>query len=108
VAAATHLTLAGAELAGFLDLDDVGAGTDGFEEGCGEGGLDQGGGFEGGAADYKWDFGDGADTVAAGEEESWNAGCGDGGCGREASGRMLNCDPSHQMNVSHLWFWLIF
>ena len=85
VAAATHLTLSCAQLARFLDLDDVWAGTDGLEEGGGNGGLDQSGGFEGSAADYEWDLGDGANTVATGEEESWDAGCSNGGCGCETS-----------------------
>lgn len=90
VAAATHLALSGTELAGFLDFNDVGAGTDGLEERGGEGGLDQRGGFKRCAADHKRDFGDRANTVASGEEESGNAGCGDGGGGCEASESMLD------------------
>jgi hypothetical protein len=90
VATATHLALSCAELARFLHFNDVGAGTDGLEERGGEGGLDQGGGFKGGAADYEWDFGDGADAVASCEEESWNAGCGNGRGSCEASESMLD------------------
>ena len=90
VAAATHLTLSCAQLARFLDFDDVWACTDGLEEGGGNGGLDQSGGFEGSAADYEWDLGDGANAVATGKEEGWNAGCSNGGCGCETSGNIIS------------------
>ena len=47
VSAATEFAFSCAELAGFLYFDDVGAGADELEEGCGGGGFDQGGAFEG-------------------------------------------------------------
>ena len=92
VSAATELAFASAEFAGFLDFDDVGAGADEFEEGCGGGGLDQSGTFEGCARYDEGDLGDGGDAVPAGEEEGWNGAGGDGRCGCEASEEMqLEC-----------------
>ena len=100
VAAATHFTLSCAELAGLLDFDDVWACTDGLEEGGGNGGLDKSGGFEGSAADYEWDLGDGANAVTTGEEESWDAGCSNGGCGCETSGNIISMSSYSMQNLS--------
>ena len=90
VAAPTHLTFTGAQLAGLLDLDDIWACTDGLQKGCSNRGLDKSGGFKGSAANDEWNFRDGPDAVAAGEKKGGNARCCDGGGGCEASGRTLD------------------
>ena len=77
--AVTELTLTGAHLLGLLDLDEVGAGTEGLEEGNGGLGLGQGSTLEGLGVDDQRDLGDVGDTVTAGEEE--------GGDGRSSEGR---------------------
>ena len=66
VTAATEFTLTGAELAGFLHLDDVWAGTDGLEESDGGGGLDKSSTLESLGRDDKGNFGDRGDAMTAG------------------------------------------
>lgn len=83
VAAVPQLTLASAELAGVLDLLDLGGGTDGVEEVDGLGGLLEGTVGEGGAGDDERDLGDGTDTVATGEEKGSAGRSSDGGNGGE-------------------------
>lgn len=89
VAAVPQLTLTGAELAGVLDLLDIGGGTDSLEEVDSLGSLLQGTVGEGGAGDDEGNLRDGTDTVATGEEKG-SAGRGsDGRNGGETPGRML-------------------
>lgn len=89
VAAVPQLTLTGAELAGVLDLLDIGGGTDGLEEVDGLGGLLQGTVGEGGAGDDEGNLRDGTDTVATGEEKG-SAGRGsDGRNGGETPAKLL-------------------
>jgi hypothetical protein len=86
VAAATELALTGAELAGVLDLVDVGRGADGLEEGEGGRGAGDGGALEDLGVDDERDLGDGGDLVAAGEEEGWD---GRGSQGRDGCEALL-------------------
>lgn len=89
VAAVPQLTLTGAELAGVLDLLNIGGGTDGLEKVDGLGGLLQGTVGEGGAGDDEGNLRDGADAVAAGEEKG-SAGRGsDGRNGGETPAKLL-------------------
>ena len=78
-AAVTELTLTGTDLAGLLDLGEVGTGAEGLEEGDGSLGLGDGVVLEGFGVDDERDLGDLSDAVAAGEEE--------GGDGRSSQGR---------------------
>lgn len=78
-AAVTELTLTGAHLLGLLDLGEVGAGTEGLEEGNGGLGLGQGSTLEGLGVNDEGNLGDVGDTVTAGEEQS--------GDGRSSEGR---------------------
>ena len=79
VATVPQLTLTGAELAGVLDLLDIGGGTDGGEEVDGLGGLLHGTVGEGGAGDDEGNLRDGTDAVATGEDK--------GSAGRSSDGR---------------------
>jgi hypothetical protein len=72
VTTATELTLTCAELAGGLDLGDIGTSTNGVQEGDGSGGAGDGGTSEDLRVDDKWDLWDGGDLVTTGEEEGWN------------------------------------
>jgi hypothetical protein len=90
VATVPQLTLTGAELAGVLDLLDIGGGTDGGEEVDGLGGLLHGTVGEGGAGDDERDLRDGTDAVATGEEK--------GSAGRGSNGG--NGGETPEKNVS--------
>jgi hypothetical protein len=83
VATVPQLTLTGAELAGVLDLLDIGGGTDGGEEVDGLGGLLHGTIGEGGAGDDERDLRDGTDAVATGEEKGSAGRSSNGGNGGE-------------------------
>ena len=76
MAAVSQLTVTGAELAGRLDLLDIGTSANGLEKVDGGRGLGDGGAGEGGRGNDKWDLWDGGDAVTAGEEESGGRGCG--------------------------------
>jgi len=69
-AAVTELTLTSADLAGLLDLDEIGSGTDSLEEGDGGLGLGQGSTLEDLGVNDEGNLGDVGDTVTAGEEQS--------------------------------------
>lgn len=79
VTAATELTLSGAELAGSLDLGDIGTSTNGVEESDGSGSAGNGGTGENLRVDDQWDLWDGRDLVSAGHQERWD--------GRSSQGR---------------------
>lgn len=89
VATVPELTLTGAELAGVLDLLDIGGGTDGGEEVDSLGGLLQDTIGEGGAGDDEGNLRDGTDAVTAGEEKGGAGRSSDGGNGGETPGKML-------------------
>lgn len=84
VAAVTHLTLTSTDLAGLLDLHEIGTGTEGLEEGNGGLGLGDGITLEGLGVDNERDLGDVGDAVATGEEESRDRGSSQGRGGSEA------------------------
>lgn len=84
VAAATELALTGAELLGALDLLQVGAGTDGLQEGQSGRGLGVGGTVKGSRVDNEGNLGNGHDLVTAGEEEGGDGGGSQGGGSSEA------------------------
>ena len=86
-AAATELTLTGADLAGLLDLGELSTGAEGLEEGNGGLGLGDGVVLESLGVDDEGDLGDLSDAVAAGEEE--------GGDGRSSQGRGSSEAPRH-------------
>jgi hypothetical protein len=94
VATVPQLTLAGAELAGVLDLLDIGGGTDGGEEVDGLRGLLHGTIGEGGAGDDERDLRDGTDAVATGEEK--------GSAGRSSNGGNGGETPMSK-SVSQSW-----
>ena len=89
VATVPQLTLTGAELAGVLDLLDIGGGTDSLEEVDSLGGLLQGTVGEGSAGDDKGNLRDGTDAVATGEDKGSAGRSSDGRNGGETPGRML-------------------
>lgn len=89
VTAATELTLSGAELAGSLDLGDVGTGSDGAEESDGSSGAGDRGVGEDLGVDHERNLWDGGDLVTAGEEEGWDGGCSQGGSSCETPGVLL-------------------
>jgi hypothetical protein len=88
-AAATELTLTGTELAGLLDLDELGTGTNSLEEGNGGLGLGQGSVLEGLGLDNEGNLGDVGDTVTAGEEESGGGRSSQSGGGSETTANSL-------------------
>lgn len=92
-AAVPQLTLTGAELAGVLDLLDIGGGTDSLEEVDGLGGLLQGTVGEGGAGDDEGNLRDGTDAVATGEEK--------GSAGRGSDGRNGGETPVQRLVFHH-------
>jgi hypothetical protein len=69
-AAVTELTLTGAHLAGLLDLDEIGSGTNGLEEGDGGLGLGQSSTLEDLGVNDEGNLGDAGNTVTASEEQS--------------------------------------
>jgi len=69
-AAVTELTLTSADLAGLLDLDEIGTSTDSLEEGDSGLGLGQGSTLEDLGVNDEGNLGDVGDTVTAGEEQS--------------------------------------
>lgn len=83
VAAVPELALSCAELAGVLDLLDIGIGTDSLEETDSGGGLLDGTTGESGGGNDEWDLWDGGDVVATGEKEGGARGGGDGRGSRE-------------------------
>jgi hypothetical protein len=89
VATVPQLTLTGAELAGVLDLLDIGGGTDGGKEVDGLGSLLQGTVGEGGAGDDEGNLRDGTNAVATGEDKGSAGRSSNGGNGGETPGRML-------------------
>lgn len=89
VATVPQLTLTGAELAGVLDLLDIGGGTDSLEEVDSLGGLLQGTVGEGGAGDDEGNLRDGTNAVATGEDKGSAGRSSNGGNGGETPGRML-------------------
>lgn len=110
VAAVPQLTLTSTELAGSLDLLDIGTSTDGLQESDGSGGLGDSGAGEGSGGNDEWDLWDARDTVATGEEE--------GGVGRGSQGRNGSETPGNNMLelrmrteyavYAHFWPRLIF
>lgn len=84
-AAVTELTLTGAHLLGLLDLGEVGASTEGLEEGNGGLGLGQGSTLEGLGVNDEGNLGDVGDTVTAGEEQSGDGRSSESRGGSEAS-----------------------
>lgn len=78
VAAVSHLTLASAQFAGLLDLDDIWASANGLQKSDGGRGLDESGTFDGLTGDDERNFRDGGDAVASGEEERGDGAGGDG------------------------------
>ena len=89
VATVPQLTLTGAELAGVLDLLDIGGGTDSLEEVDSLGSLLQGTVGEGGAGDDEGNLRDGTNAVATGEDKGSAGRSSNGGNGGETPGRML-------------------
>ena len=79
VTAATELALSSAELAGSLDLGDIGTSTNGVEEGDGSGSACNLGAGENLRVDDEWDLWDGRDLVSASHQERWD--------GRSSQGR---------------------
>ena len=77
VAAATKLSLTGAELLGLLGLLDIGGGSDSLQDSQGSAGLGSGTVLESGGVDDEGNLGDGGDLVATGEQQR-----GDGGGGK--------------------------
>lgn len=89
-AAVTELTLTSAHLAGLLDLDEIGTGTDSLEEGNGSLGLVQG--LNGLGLNDEGNLGDVGDTVTAGEEQSGGGRSSQSGGGSETTvdGRFIS------------------
>lgn len=88
VAATTELTLAGAQLLGLLNLDDIWASTNSLQQLGGGLGLDKSGGLEDLGVDNERDLRNGGDAVATGEEKSGNSGSGDSRGSRETPVRV--------------------
>lgn len=84
VAAATHLTLTGAELLRLGDLLDVRSSTDSLQQLNGSLGLGDSSGLESLGLDDERNLGDAGDAVTTGEEERRNGGGSEGGSGSEA------------------------
>lgn len=82
-ATVTELTLTGAHLAGLLDLDEIGSGTDSLEEGDGGLGLVQG--LNSLGLNDEGNLGDVGDTVTAGEEQSGGSRSSQSGGGSETT-----------------------
>ena len=102
VATVPQLTLTGAELAGVLDLLDIGGGTDSLEEVDSLGGLLQGTVGEGGAGDDEGNLRDGTDAVATGEDKGSAGRSSDGRNGGETPGRMLVFPVSQVFEIAIL------
>jgi hypothetical protein len=96
-AAVTELTLTGAHLAGLLDLDEVGSGTDGLEEGDGGLGLVQG--VDSLGVNDEGNLGDVGDTVTAGEEQSGGGRSSQSGGGSETTVGARLLVPPHSLDV---------
>lgn len=110
VTTVTQLTLTGTDLAGLLDLDEVGTGTDGLQQSDGSLGLGDGGTLEGLGLDNQGDFRNTGDAVTAGEQERRNRGSSQGRSGSEAPviRQQLKLHPSRMIEESHFWPRLIF
>ena len=93
-AAVTELTLTGAHLLGLLDLGEVGAGTEGLEEGNGGLGLGESGVLEGLGLNDEGNLGDVGDTVTAGEEQSGDGRSSEGRGGSETSISLVSKNSS--------------
>ena len=78
VTAATELTLSGAELAGSLNLGDIGTSSNRVEESDGSGSAGNGGTSEDLRVDDQWDLWDGRDLVSASHQEGWDRGSSQG------------------------------
>lgn len=83
VATVPELTLTSTELAGRLDLLDIGTSTDGLEESKSGRGLGNGGVGEGGRGDNERNLGDGGDVVTTGKEKGSAGRSSDGGSSGE-------------------------
>lgn len=78
VTAATELALSSAELAGSLDLGDIGTSTNGLEESDGGSSAGNLGAGENLRVDDEWDLWDGGDLVSASHQEGWDRGSSQG------------------------------
>jgi hypothetical protein len=89
-AAVTELTLTSTELAGLLDLDELGTGTNSLEEGNGGLGLGQGSVLKGLGLYDEGNLGDVGDTVTAGEEKSGGGRSSQSGGGSETTAKFIS------------------
>lgn len=109
VAPAPHLTLTSTELAGVLDLLDIGTGTDGLEQSKSGGGLDDGVLGESGGGNDEGNLGDGSDLVATGHQESSVGGGSQSRGGSETPGNSVRRGyESYIVPKTHFWFRLTF
>lgn len=103
-AAVTELTLTSAHLAGLLDLDEIGTGTDSLEEGDGGLGLVQG--LNGLGLNDEGNLGDVGDTVTAGEEQSGGGRSSQSGGGSETTvnGRFISSFAFSRRSIRSIGF----
>lgn len=93
VAAATELTLTGAELLGVLGLLQVGAGTDSLEEGQGGSSAGDGASVEESRVDDEGNLSDGHDLVATGHQERSGS--------RSSQGRAGSITPETAVSIPY-------
>ena len=101
-AAASKLTLTSAELAGLLDLLELGTGADGGQEGDGVGGLGDGVTADEGGVDDEGNLGDLGDLVAARQEEGSDGGGGEGGAGGISPGGEFLFSPCSTISLKNV------